>query len=465
MISSPSQTPSQPDATAENSVNRGGFALLSQSLEMPQKAVTNIGEELAHFEQFLKLYSAFREKTDLTAAALVKSEGTRSGQKPAGEPALPQKALLNRTGHVEHFRTVPHRPQLRKGKLIFDCPNCLRQTFVPASLGGQEVRCRECCGAIKAPSRKRRYAGRTRVNDVRSLCAEHHFPPAVAPARKLSGPLSLVLGAGGAYAILFGIFSILTHHPDLTPRTPVIQPTLAVAEDVLEMKPQNPQAPDLRSQAEQTVQAFVKATSLSEKARYVLDSRRVQPLLEDFYAEAAQPHERGLLSVQATGSGYLNGSRHNHAVTDVVCAYEDGTEETFHVVHAEQPRIEWEQSVGYVPSAWKQQLREGSLVQLRVLASRSDYFNYSYREMRPNYYCVKMIHPSNGDLLGYGYVPKDSAEGRELWASLDTTDDQSVACQVELRADAAGVAKDQFRITRAHSEHWRHNTSGVVALR
>jgi hypothetical protein len=407
-------------------------------------------------EAFCQLFGRFLEIKEKT--------GSKVQERPR------QSMVRSPRSGMAQIKVSRHiKPSIQGRKLYFGCPVCQRTTWTWKNLAGKDLRCRECTAAIKAPCPGRQIAARTRENDVRSLCSKDHFPTPGEKRLQIPNSVSAALSCLVVGAFFMGItkFARMAAPPayQLVPVAVGVENDAGpAANDSLEFSGHTV-GRDLKKDAENLVKRFLAGVDLKEKSRYVRDSRRVRPLMEDYYADPAHLHGQPT-EITAIGTGYFDTPGDTIPVTDVLCEYADGSTAVFYVEQGEHPRIEWESSVGYVPSDWKQMAGEGTLVQMRVLVTRSDYYNHEFSDGRDNYYCLKMRHPVTGELLGYGYAPKEDSSSRELWfkAPLDSDLASATPCRLEIQGGLA-EKNDPFRITRLVSMGLKQGNDASVAAR
>ena len=205
------------------------------------------------------------------------------------------------------------------------------------------------------------------------------------------------------------------------------------------------------------VEQFLAAESISAKASLVRDSARVAPLMADWYRRHPRQLNAATAQVDTSGTGFYPNDR-EHTVTSVRVAFPAAEDQVFLVEHSPAgDRIEWESSVGYnaSPDQLAASGQDGHSKTVRAMGCLDDYFNFSYSD-RSTHLCVRLHDPASRELLGYGYIPLDSAHAESIAAYLSGGSQEELRpLMVEVRPRDDTGKTHQMEIVRMIETGWR----------
>lgn len=387
----------------------------------------------------------------------------------AAESAPRKLGPIPRTLEMHGFK-----PEITRGRLYFSCPACRYPTAVYPKVAGKEIRCPRCYSAIRAPDPKRGRKARNLENDIQSLLHPERFQVVVPPSgrRLLPGiPLPAetpTMRVAGFALLLVALFSIL----NLSVRNIALQPPPAPASQKLMFAASNMRATGgdtLRERAAEVVVRFFQASDCADKARYVCGGDQLIDTIRAFHEDHPEYNISRPLSLTTSGVGYYGNAEARHPVTEVAVQLQNYEYGVFTVEHLpEGDLIEWESSVGYNPVPLRAAgvataERAGDEMQLRVLASLDDYYNFDFGD-RSAFLCVRLQDPRD-QAVAYGYIRKTNPDAKEIdFLLAEASPKAPQRLIVEMRQGPRTAETRQFEITRLVEPGWRLPTNSLLSL-
>lgn len=188
----------------------------------------------------------------------------------------------------------------------------------------------------------------------------------------------------------------------------MIQRGFGSADPVDESVSQGMTIEDMQAAATETAKGFLKAESVPSRARFVVDPRRVMPLMERHYQRRPWTEKRfkDFLAPQlhvASDREFLMGK----------VLFEDGTDAfwVFEKSDEDELKLQWEVAVAYAEKDWdtfiEERDTEGGLfrVTMEYLVDEP-YFNHDFRDDEL-FDCFMLRVPYSEKYL-YGYLDKES---------------------------------------------------------
>ncbi len=363
------------------------------------------------------------------------------------------------------------RAQISKGRLFFPCPACNQVTELYANMAGQDTRCPNCYSAIRAPHPKKGIKGRNREQDKEALLNPGLFMVTVPESRQgLFSPIQSLkkvpLVKGFAFAVLLAavikvcLLSLTGKYAD---QQSIEQHARAdKKESVLYAG-----SGELRGRAEETVRGFLRAESWPEKAQFVRSHDKIISRMESYYAIHPEEAAADYISITSNAPAHSVPGDIDYPLTEVVVQFENYDLAVFRVEHLpEGDLIEWESSVGFNPVEWGEIVEIGTIREMerifRVLAAPDDYYNFHYD--RSKYLCVRLQDPSDNTLMAYGYIPRASAEAKELDFMLGSASPEKPRrLMVEIKFDRDSMKTRQVRLVGLVQDGWRVETGIMVS--
>ena len=191
------------------------------------------------------------------------------------------------------------------------------------------------------------------------------------------------------------------------------------------------------------------------------------PLMHDYFARHSGSTPVDWKSVEAEGTGFYSGADLSYPITNVKVETAAGTAMVFTVEHTpDGARIEWESSLGYSPQEWPAVLAAGEhSAPLRVLAALDDYYNFDFADDATQI-CVRLQHPDNNELLGYGYMDRKQAAAAQLQGLLEDASPESPRpITIAVAPTDQSSSTKQVRIVKVVSDGWRTNPSAMASVR
>ena len=353
-------------------------------------------------------------------------------------------------------------------RLHFSCPCCRRRVVVVKSLAGKLIRCPRCFSALRAADPRHGVEARNMEKDVLAISHPEVFRHVIGrPLPRWLLPvverplliLALACMVPVGLALFLGLCSIIANRNSLNQQG-----------GVAAVRPELPpsQLANAREQAVALVKKYLAAPDAVAKAAYVRNPDRVQPLMEQYFADhPLENRPMASCSVRASGLSHYTDSSVAVPVTPVaVESALGGVAQVFMVEHrADGPVIEWESSVGFNDrESFSARPEGGKSMVLRVEAVVDDYFNHGYADAA-KWVCLRLRLADRPDETVYAYVDRRSdlcgTVGR-LWMERP---DQSVRrLTVEVSSDGATAKTRQVRLTGLVSPSWRLPDEPVLRI-
>lgn len=170
---------------------------------------------------------------------------------------------------------------------------------------------------------------------------------------------------------------------------------------------------------EQVVESYLKAKDWQERLKYVLDADKVKPLMEKHYSikyerpEKFKVHPAKQIKDQwvEVDTAISGKNAFGTTVTNDYSYYLQKTSSGY--------KIDWEASMGQnslTAAAFKAQ-RPKEPIKFRVLGTLSTNYFYVRRGVEETHWSIA-IKDSNDDFMAYGYIRKDSEDGKGLYEIL-----------------------------------------------
>ncbi|WP_157061383.1 hypothetical protein [Anaeromyxobacter dehalogenans] len=173
---------------------------------------------------------------------------------------------------------------------------------------------------------------------------------------------------------------------------------------------------------EQVVAAYLDSPRWEDKARFVLDSERVAPLMERHYGDSgSQPNPNVRREVRPSGGTDVPVGE--WTTVEVVWTGKNGfgvevSDNAFYELQrtADGYRIDWEASVGYNPISWEElkAKRPSTAMVLRITGQLDDYYNYEFRGGREHFWSIRFQFADEQGWM-HAYVDKRSEAGKKIF--------------------------------------------------
>jgi hypothetical protein len=198
-----------------------------------------------------------------------------------------------------------------------------------------------------------------------------------------------------------------------------------------------PQQTYVANSPEDVVAKYLNAKKWEERLPYVVNPHLVKPLMSQFYKD----HFQGPTQyIEIRPAEYLKNTKKRVAFVSVVLdrgknLFGATLEDTYSYIllqEEENFQIDWECSVVYNPMtiiAYKVQ-QPTSVMKFRLYAKLNDYYNYQFRELKEQYYSVRLTEYKTNESI-HGYIKRDSNDGKKMYEILK--DGQKYPVMVNLR--------------------------------
>lgn len=211
----------------------------------------------------------------------------------------------------------------------------------------------------------------------------------------------------------------------------------------------------LVTQIEHAIQNYFKATSVSEKSRYVRHRERVQPLMERFYAdkiiEPLQLQSRGVLqplTLDREGEFWLY-------IVDV--SNQDRNHLIVEITESGDAKIDWESLVSYQPLPWDKFTSErpiGVSYDFRVYAE-PDYFHTDEFADSSVWDCYRLT-AVDGDAPLFGYIKNSESSAQNFSSQFDTQNPQPIPVILRLTFPEGAKNLVAVKIEEIVSSGWMY---------
>lgn len=203
-------------------------------------------------------------------------------------------------------------------------------------------------------------------------------------------------------------------------------------------------AGSILSEAEQTLDKYLKTPQWQDRLQFVFEPERVRRLMEDYYENQ---HD-----VDPVCGPLIDQGRFRLNGTEVVLlAYRSGRptgrlEIMLRRSGAGRLVIDWESFVGYSEKSFTElaETRPTSPVLIRGFVQLDDYYNYEYSDSK-QYLSLKVTSPDASSFLN-AYCLRDSAMARWLLADLGGTPERSLTKGYPLWITYPDKAKSGLRV-------------------
>ncbi|MDB4652883.1 hypothetical protein OAE39_01265 [Akkermansiaceae bacterium] len=200
---------------------------------------------------------------------------------------------------------------------------------------------------------------------------------------------------------------------------------------------------------EKVVESFLKAGTVTERAKYVRDPKRVVPLMKKHYGSEIIKAE-GLEKFKKEMGSYIENLLSSYVVT------EDFTEAAIVVERitgkSNTYRVDWESWVGYCEMTVEEmkKARPEDPVMVRALLKRDSYFNYVFSddEIWDSY---NLVFKGQEESLA-GYAKADSDPGKQLKEILKNDGHVPIILKISYPKNAR--SPKQVEIIEIISEGW-----------
>lgn len=208
---------------------------------------------------------------------------------------------------------------------------------------------------------------------------------------------------------------------------------------------------DSNSIAGQMVKAlsgYFSATSIEQKLQYVLDPRRVEPMMYNYYSRVRfYPQEIQQLTPPRSFS--IEGA----AFWRTQIAFRDGSVAfvAMRIVDGE-PKIDWESQVRYCSRDWTNWVDDKSVEEgdFRVYAVLDQYYPKPF-DNTSRYMCVKLTTMDSPRSI-FAYFDREDPSQKDLILQLESGSKQE--CTLRLQQVASGAASPVAKVVKVLSPSW-----------
>lgn len=184
------------------------------------------------------------------------------------------------------------------------------------------------------------------------------------------------------------------------------------------IQPQSHELAAKNAAVDATIEGYRSAKSPEEKSAYVVDPRRVLPLMRRFHAREADNLDLTGNLVRRT---YYKLKGNEYAIDQR--KLDNGSNRPIYVALRAtgkngEFKIDWESLVGYGELSWDEllSLRPEKPVLFRCYALRDNYHNFGYSDPT-RWSCIQLINHQSGETI-YGYVRKGTRADEKIFRAL-----------------------------------------------
>ncbi|MFA7172643.1 MAG: SHD1 domain-containing protein [Kiritimatiellia bacterium] len=185
----------------------------------------------------------------------------------------------------------------------------------------------------------------------------------------------------------------------------------------------------VKESANETLRAYLSASSWRERTTFVLDPNRIAPLMEVRYSGKLWKEPKfELLSSKELTTGWV-----------AIKADTGGNTSEYYLKKTEEGyKIDWESSVGFNTMSPKEfnVTKPTTPVRFKVEAKLDDHHNYEFHQTEDIFYSIA-LQEGGGNRIGYGYVKKKDAIGQKLFEKLKDGRRQAIIVEIQCLPNAS----------------------------
>lgn len=181
---------------------------------------------------------------------------------------------------------------------------------------------------------------------------------------------------------------------------------------------------------EKVVEKYLKCSTWQERLDYVRNIENIESKMEDHYGDIKLSPIKGSLKYKKFEYG---------DIVEIRTVFDDHITSYFLLQEDGEYKIDWESSMLKCDMSWSEfkASKPKESTKFRVAVSLDDYYNYEFRNLSDSYWSISLSEITTERITGtkplllYGYIPKESEDGKKLFELLKDGSEKAVILELK----------------------------------